>query len=80
MIESSTPYRAARVTPKPMVQGPQTAVVVGPGGEEIYTDEHGQVKLQFHWDRYGESDENSSCWVRVSQLWAGKTWGGIHIP
>ena len=80
VIESSTPYRAARVTPKPMVQGPQTAVVVGPGGEEIYTDEHGQVKLQFHWDRYGESDENSSCWVRVSQLWAGKTWGGIHIP
>ncbi len=80
VVESSTPYRAARITPKPMVQGPQTAVVVGPGGEEIYTDEHGQVKLQFHWDRYGESDENSSCWVRVSQLWAGKTWGGIHIP
>ena len=80
VVESSTPYRAARITPKPMVQGPQTAVVVGPGGEEIYTDEHGQVKLQFHWDRYGESNENSSCWVRVSQLWAGKTWGGIHIP
>ena len=80
VIESGTPYRTARSTQKPIVQGPQTAVVVGPGGEEIYTDEHGQVKLQFHWDRYGESDENSSCWVRVSQLWAGKQWGSIYIP
>ena len=80
VIDSKTPFRAARVTPKPIVQGPQTAVVVGPSGEEIYTDEHGRVKLQFHWDRYGKKDENSSCWVRVSQLWAGKTWGGIHIP
>ncbi len=80
VIESNTPHRTARITPKPIVQGPQTAVVVGPSGEEIYTDEHGRVKLQFHWDRYGQSDENSSCWVRVSQLWAGKTWGGIHIP
>lgn len=80
VIESNTPYRSARVTPKPIVQGPQTAIVVGPSGEEIYTDEHSRVKLQFHWDRYGQSDENSSCWVRVSQLWAGKTWGGIHIP
>ena len=80
VVDSGTPYRPARITPKPIVQGPQTAVVVGPGGDEIYTNEHGQVKLQFHWDRYGESDENSSCWVRVSQLWAGKTWGGIHIP
>lgn len=79
-IESNTPYRSARVTPKPLVQGPQTAVVVGPAGEEIYTDEHGRVKLQFFWDRYGKKNENSSCWVRVSQLWAGKTWGGIHIP
>jgi len=79
-IESKTPFRAARITPKPVVQGPQTAFVVGPSGEEIYTDEHGRVKLQFHWDRYGKRDENSSCWVRVSQLWAGKTWGGIHIP
>ncbi len=80
VIESSIPYRPERITPKPIVQGPQTAIVVGPSGEEIYTDEHGRVKLQFHWDRYGNSDENSSCWVRVSQLWAGKTWGGIHIP
>lgn len=79
-IESKTQFRTARITPKPIVQGPQTAVVVGPSGEEIYTDEHGRVKLQFFWDRYGKKNENSSCWVRVSQLWAGKTWGGIHIP
>lgn len=80
VVASDVVFRPARMTAKPVVQGPQTAVVVGPGGEEIYTNEHGQVKLQFHWDRYGESNENSSCWVRVSQLWAGKTWGGIHIP
>ena len=80
VIDSSVPYKAQARTPKPTVQGPQTAVVVGPPGEEIYTNEHGQVKLQFHWDRYGEFNENSSCWVRVSQLWAGKTWGGIHLP
>ncbi|MEW8051667.1 MAG: type VI secretion system tip protein TssI/VgrG [Candidatus Thiodiazotropha sp.] len=73
-------YRSARITPKPMVQGPQTAVVVGPSGEEIYTDEYGRVKLQFHWDRYGQRDENSSCWVRVAQVWAGKNWGAMHIP
>ncbi|MEM7257887.1 MAG: type VI secretion system tip protein TssI/VgrG, partial [Pseudomonadota bacterium] len=79
-IDGQTQFRAPRVTPKPMVQGPQTAVVVGPGGEEIWTDEFGRVKLQFHWDRYGQSDENSSCWVRVSQLWAGQGWGAIHIP
>ena len=80
VIESKTPFRPARTTPKPVVQGPQTAVVVGPSGEEIHTDEHGRVKLQFHWDRYGQFDENSSCWVRVSQLWAGKSWGAMHIP
>jgi type VI secretion system secreted protein VgrG len=73
-------FRPGRTTPKPMVQGPQTAVVVGPGGEEIYTDEYGRVKLQFHWDRYGKKDENSSCWVRVAQVWAGKNWGAMHIP
>lgn len=79
-IDSQTIYRAVRSTPKPLVQGPQTAMVVGPSGEEIHTDEFGRVKLQFHWDRYGKKDENASCWVRVSQLWAGKGWGGIHIP
>src|SRR5258705_2746115 len=79
-IDSQTPYRPARTTPKPLIQGPQTAIVVGPGGEEIHTDEHARVKVQFHWDRYGKANENSSCWVRVSQVWAGKSWGSIHIP
>ncbi len=80
VIESSTPYRTVRSTPKPFVQGPQTAVVVGPSGEEIYTDEHGRVKTQFHWDRYGQFNENSSCWIRVSQVHAGKGFGGVDIP
>jgi type VI secretion system secreted protein VgrG len=73
-------FRTARKTPKPMIQGPQTAIVVGPAGDEIFTDEYSRVKVQFHWDRYGKKDENSSCWVRVSTLWAGTKWGGIHIP
>jgi len=80
VIESQCPFRSECRTPKPIVQGPQTAIVVGKSGEEIWTDEYGRVKLQFHWDRYGKSDVNASCWVRVAQLWAGKTWGGIHIP
>jgi type VI secretion system secreted protein VgrG len=79
-IDAQVPYRSPRSTPKPLVQGPQTAVVVGPSGEEIWTDKYGRVKLQFHWDRYGESNENSSCWVRVAQVWAGKNWGAMHIP
>ena len=80
VIEINTPFRAARKTPKPIVQGAQTAIVVGPSGEEIYTDEYGRVKIKFHWDRDVDKDENSSCWVRVSQIWAGKKWGGMHIP
>ena len=79
-MDSATPYRPLQRTSKPKVQGPQTAIVVGPLGEEIYTDEYGRVKLQFHWDRYGQADENASCWIRVSQLWAGKGWGGMTIP
>lgn len=79
-ISRADAFRPARVTPKPFVRGPQTAVVVGKDGEEIWTDRYARVKLQFHWDREGESNENSSCWVRVSQLWAGKNWGGIQIP
>jgi type VI secretion system secreted protein VgrG len=67
-------------TPWPVVRGSQTARVVGPESEEIYTDEYGRVKVQFHWDRYGESNENSSCWVRVAQPWAGKNWGAMSIP
>ena len=79
-LHSKQPYRPARTTPKPMVQGPQTAIVVGPSGEEIYTDKYGRVKVSFHWDRNSKSDENSSCWVRVAQVWAGTKWGGIQIP
>jgi type VI secretion system secreted protein VgrG len=68
------------LTPKPVVQGTQTAVVVGPSGEEIFTDKYGRVKVQFHWDRDGKNDERSSCWIRVGTIWAGKQWGAIHIP
>ncbi|WP_153887071.1 type VI secretion system tip protein TssI/VgrG, partial [Pseudomonas aeruginosa] len=59
---------------------PQTAVVVGPKGEEIWTDQYGRVKVHFHWDRHDQSNENSSCWIRVSQAWAGKNWGSMQIP
>ena len=79
-IPFAVPYRPQRLTPKPIVQGPQTAVVVGPAGEEIYPDKYGRVKVQFHWDRLGKKDDKSSCWVRVSQPWAGKNWGAINIP
>ncbi|WP_455203662.1 type VI secretion system Vgr family protein [Kaarinaea lacus] len=79
-IDSSHSYRSPRTTPRPKVPGPQTAIVVGPKGEQVWTDKYGRVKVQFHWDRYGKKDENSSCWVRVSQNWAGKRWGGMHIP
>jgi type VI secretion system secreted protein VgrG len=74
------PYRPERRTPKPHTMGPESAVVTGPAGQEIYTNEHGQVKVQFHWDRYGKKDENSSCWIRVSHPWAGTGFGGVHIP
>ena len=74
------PYRPPRRTLRPTVKGSQTAVVVGPSGEEIFTDKYGRVKVQFHWDREGQSDANSSCWVRVSTQWAGKQWGIISIP
>src|SRR3989441_4742462 len=79
-IPFSVPFRPQRLTPKPIVQGPQTAVVVGPAGEEIYPDKYGRVKVQFFWDRLGKKNENSSCWVRVSQPWAGKNWGAVSIP
>ena len=79
-IPFDVPYRPPRLTPKPVVEGAQTAIVVGPAGEEIYPDEHGRVKVQFHWDREGTNDENSSCWIRVSQVWAGAGWGAMHIP
>ena len=65
---------------KPEITGPQTAVVVGPAGEKVYTDNQGRIKVQFHWDRLGLKNENSSCWVRVSQSWAGKNFGSIALP
>ena len=74
------PFRPARVTPKPTVRGTQTAVVVGPAGEEIFTDKYGRIKVQFPWDREGKFDADSSCWIRVATIWAGKGWGIIHIP
>ena len=80
VMDAQVPYRPVRETPKPIVQGPQTAIVVGTAGEEIWTDQYGRVKVQFHWDRYGKKDENSSCWVRVSHPWAGKGWGAVAIP
>ncbi|MET0391437.1 MAG: type VI secretion system tip protein TssI/VgrG, partial [Polyangiales bacterium] len=73
-------YRSRQLTPKPTINGPQTAIVVGKSGEEIWTDQYGRVKVQFHWDRLGKSNEDSSCWVRVAQVWAGGRWGGMHIP
>jgi type VI secretion system secreted protein VgrG len=80
VIPSSIQFRPLRKTPKPVVEGSQTAIVTGPSGEEIYTDEHGRVKVQFHWDREGKRDQNSSCWIRVSQAWAGAGWGAMIIP
>jgi len=100
VIDAKLTFRPQRITPKPRVQGPQTAFVVGPAavedshndkkskkGEsshkdenEIYTDEYGRVKVHFHWDRYGKSDGNDTCWVRVSQVWAGQNFGFQAIP
>jgi type VI secretion system secreted protein VgrG len=79
-IPADSIFRPARVTQKPRIQGPQTAIVVGKAGEEILTDEFGRIKVQFHWDRYSPANENSPCWVRVSQLWAGKNWGAVFLP
>ena len=80
VLDAAIPFRPQRRTPKPAMKGPQTALTVGPSGEEIWTDEYGRVKVQFHWDRYGKQDENSSCWVRVAQVWAGAKWGAMYIP
>lgn len=73
-------YRAAQTTPRPHTSGPQTAIVTGPEGREIYTDEYGRVKLSFHWNRYCTKDENSSPWIRVNYPSAGTGFGGISIP
>ncbi len=79
-VPNAAPYRPPRKTPRPQVKGVQTAVVVGPSGEEIYTDKYGRIKVQFHWDRVGKKDQDSSCWIRFSTAWAGKNWGMISIP
>ncbi len=79
-IDASQVFRPLPLTVQPIVQGPQTAMVVGPKGEEIWTDQFGRVKVHFYWDRHDQSNENSSCWIRVSQNWAGKNWGSIQIP
>ena len=79
-IPCDVPFRPVRRTPRPAVRGSQTALVVGPAGEEVWVDRHGRIKVQFYWDRLGRRDENSSCWVRVAQPWAGKGWGSVNIP
>ena len=72
-------YRA-NFPQKPYISGPQTAIVVGPKGEEIFTDNQGRVKVQFHWDREGKQDDHSSCWIRVASPWAGQGWGMLSLP
>ncbi|MET3914240.1 type VI secretion system secreted protein VgrG [Variovorax sp. OAS795] len=79
-IPVDVPFHPPRLTPRVVMPGPQSAIVVGPAGEEIHADDFGRVKVHFHWDRYDKSDEKSTCWVRVSQPWAGKGWGGYFIP
>jgi type VI secretion system secreted protein VgrG len=79
-VPDDVPFRPRQRTLKPVVPGSQTALVVGPSGDEVHVDRYGRVKVQFRWDRKGRNDENSSCWVRVSSAWAGKGWGAIHLP
>lgn len=80
VIPKTEPFRAPQVTPWPGIPGMHTAVVTGPSGEEIYTDEYGRIKVQFHWDRLGKKDEKTTCWVRCVMPWSGKNWGMISIP
>jgi type VI secretion system secreted protein VgrG len=79
-VRATTRFRPERVTRKPIIQGAQTAVVTGPKGEEIHTDKFGRIKVQFHWDRKGKKDENTTCFIRVAEPWAGKRWGSIFTP
>jgi len=79
-IKGTTQFRLAKVTRRPTIRGPQTAVVVGPQGDDICTDQYGRIKVQFPWDRVGKNDDNSSCWIRVAHSWAGQGWGTIFIP
>ncbi|MBN1208027.1 MAG: type VI secretion system tip protein VgrG [Myxococcaceae bacterium] len=79
-IPAAVPFRPPRLTAAPTIAGAQTAIVVGPSGEEIHTDEHGRIKVRFHWDREAPGDDKSSCWIRVSQAWAGAGWGALFLP
>ena len=79
-IPMKVPYRPARIHPKPMIHGVQTAIVCGPAGNEIHCDKYGRVKVQFHWDRKNKRDDNSSHWIRISNTMAGANWGQISIP
>jgi type VI secretion system secreted protein VgrG len=79
-IPADSPYRPERRTPRPRVPGIETATVVGPSGQEIHTDKHGRIRVQFHWDREGQKDDHSSCFIRVVQPWAGAGWGFVFIP
>lgn len=79
-IPFEVPFRPQRTTPRPFIHGTQTATVVGTKGQEIFTDKYGRIKVQFHWDREGKADANSSCWIRVATSWAGQQWGALHIP
>lgn len=79
-LPPATAFRPPRLAPRPSVAGSHTAMVVGPAGEEVWTDAHGRVKVQFPWDRQGKKDGLSSCWVRVSQMWAGAGWGALFVP
>ncbi|MCM0084105.1 type VI secretion system tip protein VgrG [Geomonas sp. Red32] len=79
-IPEDAHFKPSRITPKPVIAGMQTAMVTGPAGEEIYHDELGRVKVQFHWDRQGKKNERSSCWLRYAQGWGGAGWGMQFIP
>jgi type VI secretion system secreted protein VgrG len=79
-VPLSVPWRPTRDTPRPRAHSLQSAVVRGPAGEEIHTDEHGRIKVEFHWDRRGRQDERSTCWIRVQQPWAGSGWGFVFLP
>ena len=79
-VPATEQYRHRQLTKKPVIPGIQTALVVGPSGEEIHTDKYGRIKIQFHWDREGKKDDKSSCWVRTMMPWTGKNWGMIHVP
>ncbi|MEO1470680.1 MAG: type VI secretion system tip protein TssI/VgrG [Pseudomonadota bacterium] len=80
VMPASEEYKSPQTTPRPVIAGLQTAVVVGPSGEEIYTDEFGRVKVHFYWDREGQKDDKSSCWIRKAEPWTGKGWGMVWLP